>query len=136
LKNAIHIATYRDIAIAISRRFLWPSAAFPHNIQQANPAPAEADTDTEEGMDIEQWMGHITDLQAAHSSHVAGMVYGWGIQEQAGTTAHWQEMFWLSSTDWHQFLGFGVPAPPSTLGKRKRAPWEDEAEVSWMEQRH
>jgi hypothetical protein len=136
LKNAIHIAAYRDIAIAISRRFLQPSAAFPHNIQQADPAPAKADTDTEEGMDIEQWMGHIADLQAAHSSHVAGMVYGRGIQEQAGTTAHWREMFRLSSTDWHQFLGFGVPAPPSTLGKQKRAPWEDEAEVSWMEQRH
>jgi hypothetical protein len=43
-------------------------------------------------------------------------------------------MFQLSSTDWHQFLGFG--APPSTLGKRKRAPWEDEAEVSRMECRH
>ncbi|KAF4225022.1 hypothetical protein CNMCM6805_007133 [Aspergillus fumigatiaffinis] len=118
------------------RRFLRPSAAFPHNIQQADPAPAEADADTEEGMDIEQWIGHIADLQAAHSSHVAGMVYGRGIQEQAGTTAHRREMFQLSSTDWHQFLGFGVPAPPSTLGKRKRAPWEDEAEVSRMERRH
>jgi hypothetical protein len=52
-------------------------------------------------MDIEQWMGHIADLQAAHSSHVAGMVYGRGIQEQAGTMAHQQEMFRLSSTDWH-----------------------------------
>lgn len=81
-------------------------------------------------------MGHIADLQAAHSSHVAGMVYGRGIQEQAGTTAHWREMFRLSSTDWHQFLGFRVPAPPSTLGKRKQAPWEDEAEVSQMERRH
>jgi hypothetical protein len=101
LKNAIHIAAYRDIAIAISRRFLRPSTAFPHNIQQADPAPAKADADTEEGMDIEQWMGYIADLQAAHSSHVAGMVYGWGIQEQAGTTAHRREMFWLSSTDWH-----------------------------------
>jgi GH25 family lysozyme M1 (1,4-beta-N-acetylmuramidase) len=99
LKNAIHIAAYRDIAIAISRRFLRPSAAFPHNIQQADPAPAEADADTEEGMDIEQWMGHIADLQAAHSSHVAGMVYGRGIQEQASTTAHRREMFRLSSTD-------------------------------------
>ncbi|KAH3002693.1 hypothetical protein KXW60_006664 [Aspergillus fumigatus] len=64
------------------------------------------------------------------------MVYGRGIQEQAGTTAHWREMFRLSSTDWHQFLGFRVPAPPSTLGKRKQAPWEDEAEVSQMERRH
>ncbi|GFF64166.1 DEAD/DEAH box helicase, putative [Aspergillus udagawae] len=87
-------------------------------------------------MDLEQWIGHIADLQAAHSSHVAGMVYARGIQEQAGSTAHRREMFWLSSTDWHQFLGFSAPGHPSILGKRKRAPWEDEAEVSRMERRH
>ncbi|KAF7184871.1 hypothetical protein CNMCM7691_007514 [Aspergillus felis] len=81
-------------------------------------------------------MGHIADLQAAHSSHVAGMVYGWGIQEQAGSTTHRWEMFRLSSTDWHQFLVFSAPGHPSILGKRKRAPWEDEAEVSRMERRH
>ncbi|KAF7174528.1 hypothetical protein CNMCM5623_007656 [Aspergillus felis] len=79
------------------------------------------DADAEEGMDIEQWMGHIADLQAAHSSHVAGMVYGWGIQEQAGSTAHRREI---------------APGHPSILGKRKQAPWEDEAEVSRMERRH
>ncbi|KAF7184848.1 hypothetical protein CNMCM7691_006949 [Aspergillus felis] len=74
------------------------------------------DADAEEGMDIEQWMGYIADLQAVYSSHVAGMVYGWGIQEQAGR--------------------FSAPGHPSILGKRKRAPWEDEAEVSRMERRH
>jgi hypothetical protein len=57
------------------------------------------DADAEEGMDMEQWIGHIADLQAAHSSHVAGMVYGRVMQEQAGSTAHRREMFWLSSTD-------------------------------------
>ncbi|KAF7184866.1 hypothetical protein CNMCM7691_007178 [Aspergillus felis] len=46
------------------------------------------------------------------------MVYGRGIQEQAGSTAH------------------RAPGHPSILGKRKRAPWEDEAEVSRMERRH
>ncbi|KAH2060218.1 hypothetical protein KXW21_003919, partial [Aspergillus fumigatus] len=78
-------------------------------------------------MDDEQWLGHIADLQAAHSSHVAGMVYGRGLMEQAGTTAHWQAMFRASSTDWHCFLGFALAQlePPSVLGKRKRALWED-----------
>ncbi|KAF7184846.1 hypothetical protein CNMCM7691_006947 [Aspergillus felis] len=32
LGTAIHIAAYWDIAIGISRRFLRPSTAFPHNI--------------------------------------------------------------------------------------------------------
>ncbi|GIC93042.1 uncharacterized protein Aud_009521 [Aspergillus udagawae] len=64
------------------------------------------------------------------------MVYGRVMQEQAGSTAHQREMFRLSSTDWHQFLGFGAPGHLSILGKRKQAPWEDEAEVSRMECRH
>lgn len=33
-------------------------------------------------------MGHIADLQAAYSSHITSMVYGQGLQEQAGTMAH------------------------------------------------
>jgi hypothetical protein len=99
LGTAIHIAAYRDIAIGISRQFLQPSTAFPHNVQEAEPAPAGMDADAEEGMDMEQWLGHIADLQAAHSSHIAGMIYGRAMQEQAGSTAHRREMFRLSSTD-------------------------------------
>ncbi|KAH2740398.1 hypothetical protein KXW10_001257, partial [Aspergillus fumigatus] len=54
LGTAIHITAYQDIAIGISRRFLRPSTAFPHNVQEAEPAPAAMDADAEEGMDIEQ----------------------------------------------------------------------------------
>lgn len=61
LGNAIHIAAYCDIAIGISRRFLRPSVAFSHNVNDVDP-PA-MDADAEEGMDIEQWMGHIADLK-------------------------------------------------------------------------
>ena len=64
------------------------------------------------------------------------MVYGCVMQEQAGSTAYWWEMFWLSSTDWHQFLGFSALGYLSILGKCKWALWEDEAEVSRMERRH
>ncbi|KAJ5609932.1 hypothetical protein N7510_006651 [Penicillium lagena] len=75
-------------------------------------------------------MGHIADLQAAHSSHLAGMIYGREITEQAGTTAHRREMFRLSSTDWHRFLGFesAEDALGRVLGKRKAGPWESEAD--------
>jgi hypothetical protein len=88
-------------------------------------------------MDKAQWIGRIADLQAAHSSHVAGMVYARGIMDQAGTTAHRQRMFRVSSTDWHQYLGFAsADAPVEELGKRKRSPWEDEAEESRVYRRH
>ena len=91
-------------------------------------------------MDKAQWIGHITDLQAAYSSHVAGIVYGRGIIEQAGTTAHRQRIFRLSSTDWHRFLGFisadsNIEISPNSH-KRKRALWEEEADESQIMQRH
>ena len=50
-------------------------------------------------MDDEQWPGYITDLQAAHSSHITGIIYSRGLMELASTTAHWQAMFCVSSTD-------------------------------------
>ncbi|KAJ6088012.1 hypothetical protein N7467_006926 [Penicillium canescens] len=104
-RQAIHLNAYRDIAIGISRRFMRPSSVFPNNTQQDVRAEASQEDD-EEGINAKQWIGHIADLQAAHSSHVAGMIYGRGITEQPGTTAHRREMFRLSSTDWHRFLGF------------------------------
>ncbi|RMJ20764.1 hypothetical protein PHISP_08366, partial [Aspergillus sp. HF37] len=135
--QALNLPAYRDIAISISRRFLRPSSTFPNNAQQDSRAEIADDADSEDNMDPEQWFGHIADLQAAHSSHVAGMVYGREAMEPAGSTAHRREMFRLSSTDWHRFLGFfSAPehAPESRLGKRK-APWEAEAEEGRSERR-
>ncbi|KAH3277027.1 hypothetical protein KXV19_006590 [Aspergillus fumigatus] len=89
-KKPVHPAAYRDITIGISRRFLRASSQFPQSADERHPRePAITDPDNEAAMDDEQWPGHIADLQAAHSSHVAGMVYGRGLMEQAGTTAHW-----------------------------------------------
>ena len=50
--------------------------------------------------------------------------------------------FRVSSTDWHWFLGFALASGPDPsmrglLGKRKWAPWEEEAEASnfaWQHQ--
>lgn len=54
------------------------------------------------------------------------MIYSREVSEQAGTTAHRRELFRLSSTDWHRFLGFTSYEDPlgRVLGQRKRAPWE------------
>ncbi|KAL5373158.1 hypothetical protein DPSP01_012911 [Paraphaeosphaeria sporulosa] len=53
-------------------------------------------------------------------AHVVGMVYAWGIMEQAGVVASWRQQFRASSEDWHWFLGF-----PGDRGRKwKRAPFE------------
>ncbi|KAJ5121629.1 uncharacterized protein N7515_009590 [Penicillium bovifimosum] len=96
-----------------------PSSVFPNNARQDERAEA-AQEDDEDGMSAEQWMGHVADLQAAHSSHVAGMIYGRGI------------------TDWHRFLGF-VSADDggseTALGLAPFSPWQKEAELGRTERR-
>ncbi|KKZ66219.1 hypothetical protein EMCG_08055 [[Emmonsia] crescens] len=139
--QGLNLAAYRDIAIAISRRFMCSSSGFKNNSQQEEEEQvAGSNGDEDEAMDPEEWLGRITDMQAAHTSHVAGMVYARGIMEQAGTTHRRREMFRLSSTDWHRFLGFESATNEKTtrdavLGKRKRAPGETEAEEGRMERR-
>ncbi|KAJ6082793.1 hypothetical protein N7467_006928 [Penicillium canescens] len=44
-----------------SRRFMRPSSVFPNNTQQDVRAEASQEDD-EEGINAEQWMGHIADL--------------------------------------------------------------------------
>ncbi|KAJ5302427.1 hypothetical protein N7476_009226 [Penicillium atrosanguineum] len=135
---SLNIPAYRDIAIGISRRFLRVSSVFPNNVQDSRTTDGTPDdADDESQMDHDQFMGHIADLQAAHSSHVAGMIYGREVSEQAGTTAHRREMFRLSSTDWHRFLGFPSSEDPlaRVLGKRKRSPWESTADEARSQRR-
>jgi hypothetical protein len=138
LGQALNIPAYRDIAIGISRRFMRGASAFTSDAhahdEKEQPAAAEFDADHEEGMDAEQWMAHIADLQAAHSSHVAGMVYARQITEQAGTTSHRRAMFRQSSVEWHEFLGFsqddeGGSGQPHPAGNGARAPSGSQAVV-------
>ncbi|CAG8283036.1 unnamed protein product [Penicillium salamii] len=66
------------------------------------------------------------------------MVYGRGIMEQPGTTAYRREMFRLSSTDWHRFLGFVSSddgGAESAFGPAQRSLWEIEAERGRTERR-
>lgn len=49
--------------------------------------------------------------------------------EQAGAVADKRQQFRMSSTDWHQFLGFQAGVDDNDgCKKRKRAPFESEAD--------
>lgn len=129
--HTLNIPAYRHIAIGISRRFLRTSSAFPQNSYEEINADEDVDSaEQEESNGFDSVLGRIADLQAAHSSHVAGFHYGREITEQAGSTVQRRELFRLSSTDWHRFLGFSSIESPlaRVLGKRKRAPWEQDNE--------
>jgi superfamily II DNA helicase RecQ len=123
LGQSINIAAYRQIAIAISRRWIR------RGISEA----------TDEQGDDGEWLqedpsGDIADEQATHSPHVAGAVYARETQELAGATASRRQQFRAISIDWHRFLGFPSTESVFQVGvKRKRCPFENDAEESRTE---
>jgi superfamily II DNA helicase RecQ len=112
------IQSYRDLTITISRRYLHSRMAF------------QPDEDDEDGNYDKDADNEIADLQTAHTSHIAGMVYARGIMERDGEVASKRQRFRECSVTWHRFLGF-TPTPPDVMvtgEKRKRAPFEEEYE--------
>ena len=123
LGQALTAQAYREIAIGISRRFMRRSTAF-----------IAGDSDESCEWDEEKMAAAIADEQAGHSPHIAGMIYARGIMEQAGAVADKRQQFRMSSTDWHRFLGFqSVANEAYTCKKRKRAPFESEADEGRIE---
>ncbi|CAG8195842.1 unnamed protein product [Penicillium olsonii] len=118
--QVLNIHDYRDVTIGISRRYLQASSHFPNDKSQEEHDPDDM-AKPNMNLDPDAWMSHILDLQAAHSSHIAGTTYGRSIDEQPGTTAHRRQLFRRSSTDWHRFLGF-TSAVQSAGSKDPTAP--------------
>jgi len=116
----VTIQAYREMIVAISRRWLGLSHGF---------QPDEGDV-KEDGATQEEEEDEVMDLQAGHTAHVAGMIYGRGIMDQSGEIASKRQKFRRVSEMWHRFLRFESTAfDDSSQGeKRKVAPFEIEAE--------
>jgi superfamily II DNA helicase RecQ len=112
LDTKLNISSWRQIAIAIARRYL-------------NGAFKEATLDEDEDDDLDD---SPTDLQAGHGTHVAGMVYARDLQQGLFSTASMREKFRAVSRQWHHFLEFhdGDEAAVAGIGRRKRAPYDTE----------
>lgn len=129
LGQTLTIQSYREIAIAISRRFIGEQDAFMKDFDGID----EGGLDEGEG---EQGVGRrlqaIMDKQAGHTSSVAGMIYARLISERDGTVASTRARFRTVSCMWHLWLGFDTAFDhegregTQTKGKRKTSemPWE------------
>jgi hypothetical protein len=92
-QNPLTLATYRHIAIAISRRHLAQGGF-------------KRDYDVEES---------ATDGQTAHTSWTAGRLYARGLEEGPGHVEARRAGFRMVSRSWHKFSGFSDP----TLTKKR-----------------
>lgn len=112
----IHIQAWRHIAIAIAHQYL--SGLF------------RDEAGDEAGSGYESEEDDILDLQAGHSTHIAGMIYGLDIQRSHFGTATRRDQFRQASTRWHRLLGFGAAEGASRTGKRRMEEWEKGLEES------
>jgi hypothetical protein len=93
LKTKASISLWRHTAIAISRRHLPEGQYFKRDYGQDKKDAA-------------------MDLQAAHTSRMAGSCYARDIREARGHIASIRAEYRQLSRSWHACLGFGVPLPP------------------------
>jgi hypothetical protein len=75
LHYRLTLAVYRDIAITISRRYFSNTRPFPHNVREDGTEVIADDEENEDTIDDEQWIRYIADLQAAHTTYMAEIVY-------------------------------------------------------------
>lgn len=126
LGQPIHVAAYREIAIAISRQWVRGATAFPSD-----------DGDENQEWNKENTMADTADIQAGHSPHIAGAIYARESIEMAGSTADRRRQFRAVSTDWQRFLGFESAQIKTEKAdsKRKRCTFEDDADEERIERR-
>ena len=114
LGDGLTLRSWRDISIAVSRKYLRKGEGrFKHD---------------EEDWDDEAEGDEVEDMQAGHGTHVAGIVYARGIREQDGVVESMRQKFRRASENWHRFIGFQIPGEGIRGGKRKQAGWEADME--------
>src|SRR6187402_3553284 len=93
----LNISAWRQIVIAIARRFLRDRFGFEDKDDLGGSD--DFDEDNHEGDSV--W-----DLQAGHGTRIAGLIYARLLSEGKFETKSQRERFRQVSQEWHQFLGF------------------------------
>jgi hypothetical protein len=113
----LHISAWRQISIAMSRRYCRE-----HPFQEASQEGDQEEDDLDQD---NPW-----DLQSGHSSHVAGMIYARELMEGGNAVISRWEQFRKVSMTWHRFLKFESAHDISGVGcKRKRGAEDNMQEV-------
>jgi RecQ family ATP-dependent DNA helicase len=134
-QSTLSISAWRQIAIAISRRFC----------REDRFEDDQGKLDADDGWDEDNTAGDDPwDLQAGHGTHIAGMIYARELMEGNNTIIGRREQFRRVSQRWHRFLEFvsacqPTPDPVPSGTKRKRSSVEDEMDevqaVRWKKLR-
>ncbi|KAK3045922.1 hypothetical protein LTR09_012552 [Extremus antarcticus] len=124
LGQSINVAAYREIAIAISRKWLRSSAAFQQDEDEESIEYRLEDIDDD-----------TADEQATHSPHIAGLIYARNIMEMFAATADKRARFRDFSKRWHRFLGFAPAVADMYKDGERMLPFEEEAKQACFQRR-
>jgi superfamily II DNA helicase RecQ len=116
----LNISAWRQISIAIARRFLRDQFGFEDRDDLGGHD--EFDEDNHEGDSV--W-----DLQAGHGTRIAGMIYARLLSEGRFETKSQRERFRQVSQEWHQFLGFASSQAGFgvKVGRKRKQPYWEQA---------
>ncbi|KDN64750.1 hypothetical protein CSUB01_11123 [Colletotrichum sublineola] len=117
LGSQLNVSMWRHIAIAIANRYL--NEAF------GRPGEGGPDED-EEADDIND---SVWDLQAGHSTRLAGLIYSRLLMQFGSGSAAKQQQFRRVSQQWHRFFDFGAEDREAAAGwkigvKREAEPYD------------
>lgn len=118
----ITIRAWRQIIVAITRRFLNPSVG-----STWGSSRDETDSSDDDGFE-----NYIEDLQSGHTSLTAGSIYGRQAEEGLSIPAIQQDRFRQASRHWHRFLGLKVEGLPARQHKRSFGTFNEQVSLSRM----
>ncbi|KAL3588248.1 hypothetical protein FPOAC2_14147 [Fusarium poae] len=120
LSVVLNISSWRQIAIAIARRYL--NGAFKESTLDGDDEDDDLDDNP-------------VDLQAGHGTHVAGMVYARDLQQGLFSTASMRDKFRAVSRQWHRLFEFHDSEEGGVMAgiRRKRVPYDTEREYNQMQ---
>jgi hypothetical protein len=117
----LNISSWRQIAIAIARRYL--QGAF-------KESALDGGDDEDDDLD-----DNPVDLQAGHGTHVAGMIYARELQQGLFSTASMRDKFRAVSRQWHRLFEFQDSEEGGMAAgvRRKRAAYDTERDHNQMQ---
>src|SRR6201995_3756726 len=118
----INISAWRNIAIAISRRFCREAP-----FEMDNSRPEDVD---DNHPDVKDDNPH--DLQSGHTTHIDGVIYARELVENRDAVIGRREKFREVSEVWHRFLKFASSQETGGTLKRKRQGPADDIEDAQM----
>ncbi|CAK7237488.1 hypothetical protein SCUCBS95973_009973 [Sporothrix curviconia] len=119
--TAFSVAQWRHLAIAITNRYLRTLPADDDRTAQkrkrgGSPYDGRPNDGDANSSDDDDDNNNPYDAQASHSTRTAGLVYGRLTFQGTLGTAHGQERYFRTSTQWHNLLRVGTPGSSRTGG--------------------